>query len=151
MKAPLFIVLTFFSFCGVAQNQPSTAPAIVAYGNPISLEEAKKIVGAAEAFALSKQWTVAIAIVDAGGNLVLLEKLDNTQIASIEVAIGKAKTANNFKTTNESNGRCNSRRRIGVTASSHSWCVSCGRWRTDFIKWKNSRRHRSFRYATNTR
>ena len=97
MKAPLFVVLTFFSFCGLAQNQPPTAPAIVAYGNPISLEAAKKILSAAEAFALNKQWTVAIAIVDAGGNLVLLEKFDNTQLSSTDVAIGKAKTANNFK------------------------------------------------------
>ncbi len=40
---------------------------------------------------------MAIAIVDTGGNLVLLEKMDNTQLASVDVAIGKAKTANNFK------------------------------------------------------
>lgn len=97
MKHTLLIVLTLLSFCGAAQNQTPTAPAIVTYGNPITLEAAKKIVSAAEAFAVSKQWTVAIAIVDIGGNLVLLEKLDNTQIASIDIAIGKAKTANNFK------------------------------------------------------
>jgi uncharacterized protein GlcG (DUF336 family) len=51
----------------------------------------------AEAFAISKHWTVVIAIVDKGGNLVLLQKLDNTQIGSIDLAIGKTKTANNFK------------------------------------------------------
>ena len=67
------------------------------YGEPISLESAKKVLSAAEAFAVGKQWTVVIAIVDTGGNLVLLEKLDNTQIGSIDIAIGKAKTANNFK------------------------------------------------------
>ena len=97
MKPTLLIVLSLLSFCGAAQNQATTAPAIVTYGNPITLEAAKKIASAAEAFAVSKQWTVAIAIVDIGGNLVLLEKLDNTQIASIDIAIGKAKTANNFK------------------------------------------------------
>ena len=52
---------------------------------------------AAEAFAIGKRWTVVIAIVDNGGNLVLLQKIDNTQIGSIDLAIGKAKTANNFK------------------------------------------------------
>lgn len=67
------------------------------YGESISLENAKKILSAAEAFAVGKQWTVVIAIVDTGGILVLLEKLDNTQIGSVDVAIGKAKTANNFK------------------------------------------------------
>ena len=45
----------------------------------------------------SKQWPMVVAIVDTGGNLVLLEKMDNTQLASIDIAIGKARTANNFK------------------------------------------------------
>ncbi len=89
--AILFVVSPF-----LASSQTTPAP-IVAYGPPISLESAKKIVAAGEAFAVSKQYTVVIAIVDTGGNLVLLHKQDNTQIGSIEVAIGKAKTANNFK------------------------------------------------------
>jgi glc operon protein GlcG len=72
-------------------------PASVLYGAPVSLENAKRMLAAAEAFAISKQYTVVIAIVDNGGNLVALEKIDNTQIGSIEVAIGKARTANNFK------------------------------------------------------
>jgi glc operon protein GlcG len=70
---------------------------IVSYGEPIKLENAKKLIAAAEAFAVGKQYTVAIAIVDTGGNLVAFEKMDNTQVGSIEVATGKAKTANNFK------------------------------------------------------
>lgn len=94
MKTKLLLPLIFISLGAWAQ---STAPAIVSYGNSITLEAAKKVLAAAEAFAISKQWTVAIAIVDVGGNLVLFEKLENTQVGSIEVAIGKAKTANNFK------------------------------------------------------
>jgi len=47
--------------------------------------------------ASKNNWTMAIAIVDAGGNLVLFKKIDNTQIGSVEVAILKARTANNFK------------------------------------------------------
>jgi len=100
MKAKLlFITLTLITFCAVAQKEAekTTPSPIVAYGEPITLETAKKILNAAQAFAATKQWTVVIAIVDTGGNLVLLEKFDNTQIGSIEVAIGKAKTANNFK------------------------------------------------------
>jgi glc operon protein GlcG len=88
MKAKLLLViLTLCSFAATAQL----------YGESISLEKAKKVVDAAEAFALKNQWTVVIAIVDTGGNLVLLEKIDNTQIGSIDIAIAKAKTANNFK------------------------------------------------------
>lgn len=78
----------------IAKNNP--AP-IVAYGESITLETAKKITSAAQALAITNQWTMAIAIVDTGGNLVLFEKMENTQIGSIEVAMGKARTANNFK------------------------------------------------------
>ncbi|KAH0533958.1 hypothetical protein FGG08_007426 [Glutinoglossum americanum] len=91
--------VTFFAFSQKEAEKTvvkATAP-VVAYGEPIALEAAKKIASAAEAFAIASQWTVAIAIVDTGGNLVLFEKMENTQIGSIEVAMGKAKTANNFK------------------------------------------------------
>lgn len=94
MKAKLLFVFTLIAFTAAAQT---TAPAIVAYGNPITLETAKKVMNAAEAFAIGKHWTVVIAIVDNGGNLVLFQKIDNTQIGSIDLAIGKAKTANGFK------------------------------------------------------
>ena len=38
-----------------------------------------------------------IAVVDDGGNLILLERLDDTQVASVEVGIGKARTAAIFR------------------------------------------------------
>ena len=97
MKATLLFLLTFVTFCIAAQNQPTTAPTIPMYGESITLEKAKKLVAAAEAFAVGKQWPIAVAIVDTGGNLVMLVTMDNTQRASIDIAIGKAKTANNFK------------------------------------------------------
>lgn len=95
MKITTLSFLMLLSICSLAQNQPS--PAIPAYGESINLETAKKLLNAGQAFARTKQWPMAIAIVDTGGNLVLLEKMDNTQLASIEIAIGKARTANNFK------------------------------------------------------
>ncbi|MBF6594872.1 MAG: heme-binding protein [Thermaceae bacterium] len=67
------------------------------YGSPITLEQAKKVVATAEAEAFSNGWPVVIAIVDSGGNLVLLHRLDNTQLASVEIAQAKARTANNFR------------------------------------------------------
>jgi uncharacterized protein GlcG (DUF336 family) len=51
----------------------------------------------AEAEALKNKWTMVVAIVDDGGHLVYLQRMDNTQIGSIEVAIQKAKTAISFK------------------------------------------------------
>lgn len=67
------------------------------YGPPIGLEQAKKAVAAAEAEAIKHDWPVVIAVVDCGGNLVLLHRLDNTQLGSVEVAQAKARTANNFR------------------------------------------------------
>ena len=62
-----------------------------------TLEEAKKAMAAAEAVARANNWNVAIAILDAGANLILFQKIDDTQLGSVNIAIGKAKTAVNFK------------------------------------------------------
>jgi len=63
----------------------------------ITLEDAKKAMAAAEAEARKNSWNVAIAILDAGAHLVLFEKMDDTQLGSVNIAIGKARTAVNFK------------------------------------------------------
>lgn len=63
----------------------------------ISLELAKKVGAKAEAEAAKNQWTIVVAIVDDGGNLVYLSKMDGTQIGSIDVAQKKARTALKFK------------------------------------------------------
>jgi glc operon protein GlcG len=63
----------------------------------VGLELAKKIAGRAEAEAAKNKWTMVIAVVDNGGNLVYLERMDGTQLGSIEVAQAKAKTALDFK------------------------------------------------------
>jgi len=63
----------------------------------LTLGLAKKLVAAAEAEAKKRGATVVIAVVDDGGQLILLERLDDTQVASVEVAIGKARTAAIFR------------------------------------------------------
>src|SRR6266496_4857704 len=63
----------------------------------LTLEAAKKIAAATEAEAKKRGATVVIAVVDDGGQLILLERLDDTQVASVEVAIGKARTAAIFR------------------------------------------------------
>jgi len=67
------------------------------YGAPMSLDAAKKAMAAAEAEATTNKWPVAIAILDTTGSLVMLQKLDNTQTGSVEIAIGKARTALDFR------------------------------------------------------
>ncbi|HEU5245644.1 MAG TPA: heme-binding protein [Candidatus Udaeobacter sp.] len=63
----------------------------------LTLEAAKKIATAAETEAKKRGATVVIVIVDDGGHLLLLERLDDTQVASVEVGIGKARTAAIFR------------------------------------------------------
>ena len=67
------------------------------YGPSINLENAKKAVALALAEARKNNWSMAAAIVDGGGNLVYFEKMDNTQIGSVNVAIEKARSAALFK------------------------------------------------------
>ena len=63
----------------------------------LTLAVAKKIADAAEAEANKRGSTVVIVVVDDGGHLLVLERLDDTQVASVEVGIAKARTAAIFR------------------------------------------------------
>jgi uncharacterized protein GlcG (DUF336 family) len=63
----------------------------------MTLAAAKQIAAAAEAEAAKNKWTMVIAVLDDGGNLVYLERMDGTQIGSVDVAIQKAQSAVKFK------------------------------------------------------
>jgi glc operon protein GlcG len=63
----------------------------------LTLAVAKQIAAAAETEAINNKFTMVITIVDDGGNLIYLERMDETQLASIEIARGKAHTALAFK------------------------------------------------------
>ena len=63
----------------------------------LGLEDARRIASAARAKAIVEGWNVVIAIVDDGGHLILLERADGTQKASVIVAQEKARTAILFK------------------------------------------------------
>ena len=73
------------------------AQAPAQYGTPIGVETAKKVAAVAIAEARKNNLTMCIAIVDPGGNLVYLEKMDGTQTGSVNVSIDKAKSAALFK------------------------------------------------------
>ena len=73
------------------------AQAQLATKKALTLDAAKKIGAAAEAEAMKNKWNVVIAIVDEGGHLLYLQRQDGTQTGSIDVAIGKARTAMAFK------------------------------------------------------
>lgn len=74
---------------------PSATPLL--YGPPISVEIAKKAATAALVEARKNNWFMATAVVDPSGVLVYYEKMDNTQIGSANVSIGKARSAALYK------------------------------------------------------
>ena len=75
-------------------QQPAPTPA---YGPPITLDQAKRAMAAAELEAAKNSWQVGITIIDSGGNLVMFHKFDNAQLSSVETSAGKARTALEFK------------------------------------------------------
>lgn len=75
----------------------SAFPADLTTKKALTLAAAKKIAAAAEAEAAKNKWTMVISIVDDGGNLIYLAKMDDTQIGSVTVATEKAQSAVKFK------------------------------------------------------
>lgn len=63
----------------------------------LTLEMAKQAAAASEAEANRRGSTVVIVVVDDGGHPLLLHRLNDTQVASVEVGIGKARTAAIFR------------------------------------------------------
>jgi glc operon protein GlcG len=83
----------------VSAQQPPAAPPPPPplYGPAITLEQAKKVMAGAEAEAVKNKWNVVIAVLDSGGNLVALQRMDGAQWGSIEVAREKAYSAVAFR------------------------------------------------------
>jgi len=78
-------------------TQQQVPPPSTPYGLAISIDAAKKVMAAAEAEATKNNWGIAIAIVDSGGNLVMLHRLDNAQLSAARIAEAKARTAVEFR------------------------------------------------------
>jgi len=89
LRLPLLAVALLLAVSSLGA-QTATKPTL-------TLDVAKRIATGANAVAARNNWTVVIAIVDEGGNLLYLERMDGTQIGSIDVARLKAETAIKFK------------------------------------------------------
>ena len=87
-------VLTVFALLVAA---PVFAQLPNPYGASISLENAKKIAALSVAEAGRNGWKMAIAVVDVAGDLVYFEKMDGTQVASVNIAQDKARSSVRFK------------------------------------------------------
>jgi glc operon protein GlcG len=76
---------------------PDKMPFDIPYGTPIPLERANALIAAAVAEARKHDWKLNVAVVDSGGNLVAFGRMDGAQLASIQIAEHKARTAAMFR------------------------------------------------------
>jgi glc operon protein GlcG len=74
-----------------------TLPVAAQLTGKLTLDDARRIADAAENRARQDNWSVVIAIVDGGGHLISLRRIDGVQTASIDIAIQKARTAVFYK------------------------------------------------------
>jgi glc operon protein GlcG len=84
-------VIAGFALVAFAQQAP------LPYGVAMSLDNAKRAAAATAAEARKNGWFMGIAVVDPNGDLIYFERMDNTQIGSVTIAIRKAQTAAKFK------------------------------------------------------
>jgi glc operon protein GlcG len=89
--------LQYLALATLAALTVATARAELPVKKVLTLEVAKKIAAAAETEALKRGSTVVICVVDDGGYPLVLLRLDDTQVASVEVGIAKARTAAIFR------------------------------------------------------
>ena len=69
----------------------------VPYGSPVTLDRADAVLAASLAEAKKRDWKLVCAVLDPGGNLVSMKRMDGAQLASIDIAIHKARTAVKFR------------------------------------------------------
>ena len=90
-------VAVLFTAGLVTAQQPTTPAAPPApppdYGAPITNEQSKKVMAGAEAEAKKNKWNVVITILDSGGHLVMMQRLDGAPWGSVDIAREKAKSA----------------------------------------------------------
>jgi glc operon protein GlcG len=90
----VIVTIVLLASLPVSAQQPvAPPPPQIPYGAPISLEQAKKVMAGAEAESRKNNWNMVIAVLDSGGNLVMLQRMDGVQLGSIEAAKDKAYSA----------------------------------------------------------
>ena len=90
-KAILGLSLAVLATAAAAQDRRP------GYGPSITLAAAKKVTAGTIAECAKNQWNVAVAIVDPHGFLIYFERMEDTQWASNDIAIGKARSAATFR------------------------------------------------------
>jgi uncharacterized protein GlcG (DUF336 family) len=81
----------------IAATFTAASAADLTHKHALNLEVAKAIAAAGEAHARANNWNVIITILDDGGNMLYMQRMDGAQIGSIDVSRGKAEGAIRFK------------------------------------------------------
>jgi glc operon protein GlcG len=89
-KIALGVALAATVGAASAQGRPE-------YGPTINLATAKKVAAGTLAECQKNSWRVAVAVVDNHGALLYFERMENTQYASNDIAIGKARAAATYQ------------------------------------------------------
>jgi uncharacterized protein GlcG (DUF336 family) len=108
MRSSLIAFSLALLSAGVSRAQPAPAanpldvvpdkmPFDVPYGAPVTLDRAEVVLAASLAEAKKRGWKLVCAVLDSGGNLVSLKRMDGAQLASIDVAVHKARVAVKFR------------------------------------------------------
>ena len=82
--------LALVATSAAAQQRPD-------YGTPITTGQAKKVAAGVVAECMSNKWNIAVAVTDTAGGLVYFERMENTQTASLDIAILKARAASTYR------------------------------------------------------
>lgn len=90
------LCVTLFALVSMQVSAQDQRPG---YGPSINLTAAKKIAAGVVAECQSNKWNVAVAIVDTHGFLVYFERAEDTQTASMKIAVLKAKAAATYRRT----------------------------------------------------
>ena len=85
-----FSLVAFATVAAAQEKRPG-------YGPSVNVATAKKIAAATLAECQKNSWNVAVAVVDPHGFLVYFERMEDTQYASNDIAIGKARAAATYR------------------------------------------------------
>jgi len=86
-----------YAFAALLAAMPAVKAQALGDKKALTLEIAKKMAEAAEKTALANKWNMSITVLDDGGNLLYLERMNDASIASTQIAQQKAHTAVIFK------------------------------------------------------
>jgi len=95
-----FLAGIFISVCLLpahAQSSETESVPPIRMVRQLTLADAQRIADAAQHHAAENGWNVVITIVDGGGHLLVLRRMDGTQTGSLDIAIRKAESAFHFK------------------------------------------------------